>query len=1740
MVELIFTILFPSLFYIEEHSQFFYVGGKVWNESETRKCNSFTLQNRINERKKTMKKIIRQIKNVLLTALVTIGSIVSTPLAASLITEVNALNASGSYASTFDAGAGLVGSPYSTTNRLGPNSFDCSGFVDYLYHITGIDDTPYDARWTTVAWCNDLQSTNGVTWSDGTLGNISSLPANKGDIIMFYADSSYSPASSQHMGVLADNNTMVSAVYQGVTVQGLTTAVNGHLYVPAGHKDGTYIRIYHLPSDRNITINASKASGNTSITDTCIHAYSLNGAVYGIYKSQSDADNNVNAVGQLTTDTDGKASTSFKVSQDTKQLWYRELTAPKGYYLDSTSRAFNIGDSDTVNLNFTDQPGNDPFRITLVKVSEDIPVTDENTAPLSGAQFTINYYDDQYANLEDLPAKPTRSWIVATKYDNNRYGAMLSEDYLVDGSDPLFYVGKFATIPVGTITVEETKVPDAKYTDENGVDRDIYSITNNFYAGKIHLNQKDGKVIMHIMLNEKGDLANLRGGNEYTVSEKPNKGGFKVSKIDDETKLITPQGNGTFLGTTYQVINKNSYSVGNGSETFQPGSVVFEFSLDEYGKYESAPDALQVGKYTIRESTPPTGYLNAGTTEQTFEITKNGQIVDLTYDTDNSFTEKPIRGGFNIQKNDTDTVTYAQGDTDLTTTFRIINTGTNPVWIDSNGDGLVTDDELFDNGEAIKLPQSFATTGTANTQDGTFTTDANGFFETTANALPFSTYHVEEVIPPAGYATDGNSITETDFTIDTDQEIKELKTNIYNDVYTGTFDLLKMINSSNNGHSTTSKPEAGIEFTALLKKTVDEKFNGDFAAAYKAIFHEKPNEKDHVTPDDSNDILNDNGTILFSKKEYDVLTTNNSGMAYSRDLAYGEYYIYQTSHTDSVQNFEGNVTTYEGATFKVTKEHQDPIHFYVTNLPMLYKVKMVKVATQTGELITLNNTSFKIKDSNGNYLTQKVGNKTYDTFTTVTKKMVVDAENGKKITVDTGTFVSENPDADDKATAYTALGLEAGRYTLTEVKTPEGFVTSEDIPFEVKESAITEVDEYGENFITIPVNNDQITGKLIINKDVSTWSSDKTFINHEDLSGIGFTLTAAEDVLDPANGEVLVKAGQPAVRIANADAQNVDGINSSRYETVGEIFVDKDGKASVDNLPLGKYTLTETTVPDGIIPSDPIEVEFKQENGNTEKAVYPVTEKIGNDTTKVIFKKTDVAGKEIGGAKMSLTDSSDNTIVEWTSEEGKDFRVEGLKIGESYILHEDLSPLGYVKASDLHFTVHEDGSVTEETMIDKVVTIDKTDGEGNELPGANITITDEDGNVVDTWTSTDTPHPVNNLEEGRTYTWHEDYSPDLVGYYYTEDYTFTVTDEKINVAYEMVDSPIRYQIAKVDDNGNYVKGVTLKLTDISDLKNPTEIELPNNGVTEDQPFLLDKKLTAEHTYELVESEYVAGVYKATSLQFTVPKYGKADVTTITMEDITTSVAVTKLDNHGNPVKEAHLSILEATEKEDGTIVPVSDDEGNPVSVYNWITNDRYEDISSYVKGSNEESGNVWYILRETESPFGFNAMEDIPFTVTGTQDQRQVIVGTDIRKNYYVSALKVDSDDESKKLEGAEFTLYTKDNQIAKDTNGKACVNTTDKNGQVTFHVEYNGDTSGYYLKETTAPSHYQLNTDKFEVQLSEDYDFASNNPIKISVKDKQIPSVQTGVQTHIPAYSVGLIASIGLISFLIRKRFTK
>ena len=1749
--------------------------------------------------------------------------------------------------------------------------------------------------------------------------------------------------------------------------------------------------VYRANVDKNVSINLTKVSANTSITDGLVNAYSLAGAEYGIYSDAAAT----NQIGKITTGADGKGSANVKVGFSTSTLYYKETKAPKGYCLDATVRPFSFSGT-SASINVSDIPGNDPLVITLTK--NNAMTNGDTPASLAGAQFTIKYYDlDPVTNytadqLKGLNA--VRTWIIETKEVSGKFITRLADKYLVEGSDPLYKLGNIPTIPVGVITVEETKAPDITFTDEDGNEQLVYTLNNKTLDGNgAEITSFNGTVVYKITGNN-GLNYGLVGGNDYTISEIPKKGGFYTSKIDAETGKAEPQGNGSLDGASYEVINDNDYQVGTAQvAAAAKGERVWSFITSNGGVYSSPLDALQVGHYIVRETDPSTGYLVAGTTEREMTVNENRQTF---LSGDKTFTEQTIRGGFKFQKNDTDTVTYPQGNTNLQATLKLINTSVNPVWVDSNGDGQFSEDEYFANGEAIKLPQSFVTAGTANTNDATFTTTTDGYFETVTNALPFGSYKIVEVTAPTGFAMDGDSVTETTFDVTNDGELVDKRFDIKNDVFTGKFDVQKMLTSSNNGHSTTMKPEANVEFTAFLKTTVDEKFGGDYKLAYETVFGQKPNVEGNPTPDDSQTIYDADGNILFTTKEYDVVTTNESGMAYSRDLAYGEYYIFQSSHADGVLDYEGNVSSYDGAIFNVTEENQPTKHFYVANNHQLYILKMNKVSDQTGEKIELNNAVFKIKDSNGNYVKQKIGNKVYDQFSTTTRKMIVDTADGEKVTVDAGTFVTESPSENDAAKAYTALGVEAGTYYITEVKTPAGFTTLKE-PIEVvaKESAITEVDQDGTNYVEVEVPETQITGKLVIKKSLEKWEkADKTFVNHDDLSGIGFTLTAKEDIIAPADGSVLVKAGEQAVRLT--------GDRNNPYEKVKEIFVDAEGNATVTNLPLGKYTLTETTVPDGIVKSGPKDIEFAQEKDNVEKAEYEVTEEINNKVTKVTVKKTDVAGAEIAGAKMSVTDKKTGaTVVEWTSEEGKDFNIEGLTIGKNYTLNEDLSPLGFVKVSSIDFTVDETGAVTEQTMIDKIltvrkvdmcgsnvegaqftiyntdeegskiedsivdqwttekgkhhdannlevgktyvasetvvpagyakardykftvaddkknqtetiynkqVTISKVDAGGKEVEGAKLILTDkETGEIVDQWISTNKTHYPTGIEIGKTYILTEDTAPlgyikstqveftvtdngidqkitmvdeitrvaktdengnyvkgatlqavaedgtvvdewvsgshivDIAeadaakleggetvtyesedgtvtkiipvakvtesddddakvvngstdadkekacevktdedkgdtdhdgadsdkkeytytaqitktdgttsyydvdlngdetthrvsnlngsssytirevktvdGYYYFEDITTDTTEDGKNQSVTAVDNSINYQIAKVDDNGDYVQGVTLKLTDITDAENPVEVELPNNGITTNEPFKLDKKLIAEHTYELVESEYVAGVYKATNITFTVPKYGTSEVTTITMMDETTNITVKKVDNYGKPVAGALMQIL----------VPETEE-----VVYEFTSTDdeHGSDISKYVKGGER------YILRESEAPFGFNTFEDIEFTVSGKKNEAQVLIATDVRKAYYVSAKKVDAQNTSKTLKGAEITLFNADNTVAKDVNGKECVGTTDENGVITWNVEFNGDNGGYYVKETGAPAGYRINNNKYAVELSEDYDFAQNNPVIIVVNDEALPAVKTGVGAPFIAGGIFVFA-IGLLFILNRKK---
>lgn len=1867
-----------------------------------------------------MNKVFKKIRAVFLAVFVALSTVLTTPFAGSIVTNVNAESSSIQSAvfdvirettgtdlsdpATWSNWSKVSGSPsygmgigndvnHVVSDPYAGESMDC---VRMSMFITG------HAIQKAGGNPNDYFSTVGYSFNGyGKFEESTNVnEASTGDILAY---------GTAHLAVALGWKDGELWTIDGSSGSGGWVIHKYRGYASSGGASANFSKLYKVPPmNKKIGVSVKK---NSSLPD-CTNGNSLYGlsATFGVYTSADG--NEATRIATIQTDANGNGSaTGISVSPSVNTVYVKELTAPANYRLSDTSIHGVDVSSGNGSTAFTDAPINDPLMISLTKQDAegktDIP-------SLENAIFEVKYYGTLNANSASDVAgmTPTKTWYFKTmKVGNNYVANMRNEDYF-DHGDSLYKNsdGKL-TYLLGSYTIKEYSAPTGYTVDggyltsggtvveanstffvklegNNGVP--VLRYSNNlsdpelkkdevpvrggyrlekqdwstgataegdaslagaefdlYYLGdgtdsnvSIKLDKdgdglgegteylpSDTTPIDHITVGEDGTYtssATYLGYGKYKIVETkspegylltsydaaliskeffvsddtatvevpvanyPFLGSFKIQKNDNELKEAYAQGDSN-LQTTFEIINASAHPVTVLNHTYAVGEAIdiegngsTTFTTDENGFYQSAEKILPYGTYTINEINPPLGHNSDGTTSYTFSIRNHGEYVDATYKIFNDV----VRGGFKIQKNDIDYDTRSQGDTNLQATFEIINKSNADVLVDVNGDGILDKDS-----------ERFA----PNAKITDFTTDENGYYETASDFLPYGTYQINETVPPVGYTQDG-TITKT-FEVRNEDEISDLTYEIFNRVDYGKFSIHKVGAASS---SDWADPEKDVEFVAVLSSKIGEgKPYATFEDAYNAI----------AAAGKTGDIKDADGNIILTVHEYAVVKTDDAGNATSNDLAYGTYTIKQTSHV------EDTVDVTSEATFVVKEDGQATVAYTATNSPMKYRIHIVKKDADTGKTVALNSAEFKIyqlTDRKGNkvnqYVKQKVGLFTYDTFKTNSDNTGLGVVN-----TFTGTYTDSN---DDKGSITTPLELESGTYRLEEVKTPEGYLLlDEPVEFTVKESTITTRDDDGDAIIVVEAVDNKPHGTLEINKQLEDFDYDQSLLRDGfDYSTIKFELRAAEDIIDPADGSTLTAKGDIA--------KNVYGTE------VGSIALNADGTASVTDLPMGKYTLKETAVPAGVVlDSTEREVEFKQEDTDAQHKTYKVVfaddaeitdwkdkskvqtandaivnkvtkveiskktvtgddelegatltvkdsngdvvlDKDGNEltwvsgdhphkieglhineaytleetvaadgyvkATSIEFKvnedgsvtpvtmidkmvtvsKVDMGGKEVKGAEMSVTDTDGNVIDSWTSD-GTEHKVNGLEEGKKYILNENTAPAGYVKATSIPFEVSgadENGVKVDQTidMTDKKVTLNKTDGNGNEVSGAKITITDEDGNTVESWTSGDKPHDISGLEEGKSYTWHEDYSEDIFGYYYAEDYTFEVTADGIDQNLEMVDAPIKYQIAKVDDNGNYVKGVTLKLTDITDAENPTEVELPNGGVTTGKPFELDKVLGAEHTYELVESEYVAGVYKATKMQFTVPKYGTNEVTKVTMEDITTNIAVSKVDNHGDRVKGAKMSVLEAVKNDDGTITPAVDENGNEKApVYTFTTEEKATDISGYVKGSNEESGDVWYILREDETPFGFEKMVDQPFKVTGTNEEHQVIVGVDTRKQYYVSAIKVDKQNEKKLLKGAELTLYTKDGKVAKEVSGKEAKGLTDGKGNITWCVEYNGDgtketLSGYYVRETAAPKGYRLNKDNHDVVLSEDYNFANDNAVKIVVRDTLLPAIRT------------------------------
>ena len=343
-----------------------------------------------------------------------------------------------------------------------------------------------------------------------------------------------------------------------------------------------------------------KTSANPAITDNN-PCYSLQGAEYGVYKTEADAKADKNKVNTLTI---GKYDSSEKykdwsneIELDAGTYYLKETKNPKGYALNNSvvSVVVKANESSWIGSNgeFKDYPQADPVGILLGKVDKE---TNKNkpqgSASLAGAEFTVKYYKGLY---DSDPAKsgqiPARSWVLKTDKDGFAY---LDSDYKVSGDD--FYMfGNIATIPVGTITIQETKAPTG------------YFINNEVFVRKIEANGKDQYVSTY---------------NQPTVNEKVIK--FDIKKVQAGTS--TPVSGAVFRHT-----------LPNGSTE----------DLETNSTGEITITGLASGTHKIKEIKSPDGYqLNpnevvfnvaSSTGKITFTSGTNSLIVQGTKDSGDGY-----------------------------------------------------------------------------------------------------------------------------------------------------------------------------------------------------------------------------------------------------------------------------------------------------------------------------------------------------------------------------------------------------------------------------------------------------------------------------------------------------------------------------------------------------------------------------------------------------------------------------------------------------------------------------------------------------------------------------------------------------------------------------------------------------------------------------------------------------------------------------------------------------------------------------------------------------------------------------------------------------------------------------------------------------------------------------------------------------------------------------------------------
>ena len=1375
--------------------------------------------------------------------------------------------------------------------------------------------------------------------------------------------------------------------------------------------------------------------GNIELTKLSDNNDLINSAVFNV-----TGPNNYN---QDVTVTNGKI-TIDKLRAGTYTI--KEKSAPEGYLLNPESYQVEVKAAQTSTKTIID--AEPTGKILLYKVSE-------NNDKISGAVFKVTAAE-KITNKAGTKTFYTEGQEVATITTASGTG-----------------IAQIDNLPLGKYYVKEVQAPTGYLLNEN-----------TYTANLVYKNDTTPVITIEI----KG-----------IVDEEPT-GTISIIKKDSKTGSIA-QGDATLKNAVYKVYaGEDIYNVAKSKKFYSKGDLVATRNTDEKGVCQDITD-LPLGKYIVKEETAPIGYL-IDTKEYEVNLKYKDQYTKIITGNANS-TDKVkemrvhiFKSGIDVNSGKTPGLAGAIFTIKLNSAVqRAYDKGYTyaEVWggIDEYGNAVTVDSKRVAEAQVI-----------APTYEA-IETDENGDAYT-QNVLPYGTFIVKETTTPKDY----ESAADFTFSITQDEsEIKDIakkvKDIVVNNEQLETY--IKIIKKDKNSEKTVSLNNATFQIKAT--KDIYDRATGKILYKKGEVITQKVGSTTYnsFTTNADNMVVPANS---YSNKEGDSIGSVITPLK----LEVGSYQITEIKIPEGFLQLENPVT------FKV-----EGIRNYDTDQDGDFILEVEVLNEQpTGTLII--DKSIALREDADTSLVD-ISDLSGIQFKLVAKENIIDYADGS-IIYKAGQEIKTynlNKNGDLKVEK-----LPMGKYQLQEIKTLDGLVlnnTIYDIEFN-KQDDVTKVytvtEDIANDTTFVEFSKTDITGEkelegaklTVLDKDgnvIDSWTStDKTHKIEGLVAGKSYILReeiAPKGFVRATNIEFKVENTKEIQKVTMIDkvvdmtknniaGDEVEGAKMQVFDKEGNI-VDEwtSGKEAhiISNLVEGeKYTLHEETAPDGYVVATDIEFEVTLDKETQHEVM---TDKI------VEMTKKNIAGDEVEGASMKVFDKEGNLVDEWIS--GKEaHKINNLKEGNTYILHEETAPEGYVLATDVEFTVTTDKETQHEEMIDKIVNMSKVDIAGEEIEGAKIQVFDKDGNIVDEWESGKEPHIINNLKENETYTLHEEITPN--GYVKATDVEFTVTTDKETQHEEMIDKVV--EMSKVDVAGEEIEGAKIQVFDkdeniVDEWSSGKEAHKINNLV-EGETYILHEEITPN------------GYVKATDVEFTVTT-DKETQHEVMVDKI---VDVTKTD-------------LTNGEELEGAELVVTDEDGNIID--KWTSTKEPHHITGLEEGKK-------YTLTETTAPYGYEIAESIEFEVSSDKEN-QLLEMKDMPILKSVRVEKLDKDTKEH-IKSNKFVFGIYEDEECTKLIKEAGANEFE--GTALFDELRYGT---YYIKEIKAPLGYKLSDQVVKVEINDKSVLADG----VSLEEKDgiysfeyynslLPKIQTGNETnYFLLGSLAVISLIGIVGgiMLLRKK---